>query len=87
MEMMISSSPAVRRELEGFELMQIWIQDPVISPLDVEQRARMKELVGNFAIPLHVILDPDTGEVIATADYGNARTPEAYLEFLAKAKR
>ncbi len=79
---MISTSPEVRRELDRFELMQIWIQDPTIAPLDVQQRARMKKLVGNISIPRHVIVDPHTGEILASADWSNARTPETYLDFL-----
>ena len=85
MESMISMSSAVRRELAPFERMQIWINDPEISPLDKEQKERMKALVGTISIPLHVVVDPSSGAVIGTQPFP-VRGAGEYLEFLEKVK-
>lgn len=82
LETIISRSAAVRREMEGFELGQIWITDKTISPLDKEQRARMKEAFGTIAIPLHVVVDPFTGAELARFTYDPQMSPEDYVEFL-----
>ena len=79
---MISGDPAVRRELEKFELMRIWIFDPKISPLDEQQSDRMKKQFGTTSIPLHVILD-GTGRELARFEYqGPLSKPDDYLAFL-----
>lgn len=78
---MISDDPAVSRELSKYELMQIWIFDPKIKPLDGEQAKRMKEQFGTNAIPLHVILDTN-GDELARFDYTGTSTPKDYMEFL-----
>ena len=78
---MISDDSAVSRELNKYELMQIWIFDPKIKPLDREQAKRMKEQFGTNAIPLHVILDIN-GDELARFDYTGTSTPEDYMKFL-----
>jgi hypothetical protein len=84
---MISGSPAVRREMERFELMRIWTRDPQREEQAAAQAARMKKQFGTSAIPLHVILDGQ-GREVARFDYkgGFLSTPDDYLEFLRKAK-
>ncbi len=79
---MISQDAAVSRELENFELMQIWITDPKIGPLASEQLKRMKASFGTTAIPLHVIVDAD-GNELARFDYqGTSSSAADYLGFL-----
>jgi hypothetical protein len=82
LERMLESSPAVRREIEKFERMQIWITDPKIEALASKQNARMAKQFKTTAIPLHVVLAPD-GKELARFDYeGPLSTPEDYIEFL-----
>lgn len=72
----------MRRELEKFELMQIWITDPKLGDLEVRQRTRMLDQFDTLSIPLHVILAPD-GKELARFEYqGPLSSPEDYLEFL-----
>ena len=79
---MLSGSPAVRREMEKFELARIFQFDPKIEALATKQAARMMKEFGTNAIPLHVILAPD-GKVLARYEYkGPLSTPEDYLAFL-----
>jgi hypothetical protein len=79
---MLESSPAVSREMQKFELAQIWITDPKIGALAEKQAARMLKEFGTNAIPLHVILAPD-GKLLARFEYrGPLSTPEDYLAFL-----
>ena len=67
--------------MQRFERMQIWITDPKISPLDREQRERMKAEFGTNAIPLHTITDAE-GNELQRFTYTPDMTPEDYLEFL-----
>jgi len=79
---MLEGSPAVRREMEKFERMQIWITDSKIEALAEKQKARMRKEFGTDSIPLHVILAPD-GTLLARYEYkGPFSTPEDYLAFL-----
>lgn len=79
---MLSGSPAVRREMDKFELMRIFITDPKIEALAKTQADRMLKQFGTNAIPLHVILDPQ-GNVLARFEYKGAfSTPDDYLAFL-----
>jgi hypothetical protein len=79
---MLSGSPAVRREMEKFELARIFITDPKIEALAAKQAARMMKEFGTNAIPLHVILAPD-GKLLARYEYkGPLSTPDEYLAFL-----
>ena len=82
LETLISESPAVRRVATTLELGQIWISDPKIAPLDVEQRKRMKKQFGTNSIPLHVMVDPHTGEELLRFEYGPLIGPDDYVEFL-----
>ena len=82
LEFMLEGSPAVRREMEKFERMQIWITDPKIGELAAKQAARMQKEFGTNAIPLHVILAPD-GKLLARFEYeGQFSSPKDYLAFL-----
>lgn len=82
LESMLSGSPAVRREMEKFERMQIWITDPKLGGLDAVQRTRMLDQFDTIAIPLHVILAPD-GKELARFEYqGPLSTPDDYVAFL-----
>ena len=78
---MISSSPAVSRELEKFELMQIWTFDPDFSDLADEQKQRMVKEFGTDSIPLHVVLAPD-GTELARFTYSPLATADDYVKFL-----
>lgn len=78
---MISSSPAVRREMQKFELMQIWITDPKIEDLAKRHLDRMLDRFDTIAIPLHVVLAPD-GTELARFTYDPLATPDDYLKFL-----
>jgi hypothetical protein len=79
---MLEGSPAVRRELEKFELMQIWITDDKIKDLAKKQMKRMQKQFGTVSIPLHAVVDPQ-GKLLARFVYkGNLSTPEDYLAFL-----
>jgi len=79
---MLSGSPAVRREMEKFELVRIFITDPKIEALAEKQAARMLKEFGTNAIPLHVVLAPD-GKLLARLEYrGPLSTPDDYLAFL-----
>ena len=80
--MIISSDAAVRRMLENFELGQIWITDQSLGDLEMEQRKRMKKEFGRNAIPLHVVVDPDTGEELARLEYHPTINAKDYLKFL-----
>jgi len=66
---------------DEFVLMQIWISDRSIRPLDREQAARMKKEFGTESIPLHVIVDSD-GRELARFVYDPAMTAEDYTKFL-----
>jgi len=82
LERMLDGSPAVRRELEKFELARIFITDPKIEALAAKQNARMTKQFKTTAIPLHVVLAPD-GKELARFDYqGPFSTPEDYVKFL-----
>ncbi len=82
LERLISSDPAVRRELERFERMQIWITDPKIEDLADAHMDRMKDEFGTTSIPLHVIVDSE-GNELERFDYRGPDTTAAdYLEFL-----
>lgn len=83
LERLISSSAAVSRELEKFELMQIWITDATFSDLSDERRVRMVKQFGTDSIPLHVVLAPD-GKELARYTYHPLASAEDYLEFLRK---
>ena len=79
---MLAGSPAVRREMEKFELMRIFITDPKIEELAAKQLTRMRKQFKTTAIPLHVVLAPD-GKELARFDYqGPISTPEDYVKFL-----
>ena len=79
---MLSGSPAVRREMENFELMRIFITDPKIDALATKQNARMGRQFHTTAIPLHVVLAPD-GKELARFEYqGPLSTPQDYIAFL-----
>jgi hypothetical protein len=78
---MISGSPAVRRELERFELARIFITDSNIEALAEKQAARMKKEFGTNAIPLHVVLAPD-GRELSRFTYSSLATPDTYIAFL-----
>lgn len=78
---MISGDPAVRRELEKFELMQIWISDGKEPEAADARRDRMAEQFGTFAIPLHVVLAPDGAELVRYV-YDPTDGPADYLAFL-----
>jgi len=83
LERMLEGSPAVRREMEKFELSRIFITDPKIEDLAAKQNARMGKQFKTTAIPLHVVLAPD-GKELARFDYqGQFSSPEDYLKFLA----
>lgn len=78
----------MRRELEAFELVQVWIADDAIEPLATEQFRRMRRVFRTTSIPLHVILlpeGPDGRELVRFA-YSPTMDPEDYLEFLAKGR-
>jgi hypothetical protein len=80
--MMISGDPAVRRELDNFERVQLWTVDPNIGDLAEKQRDLMQEKVGTTASPQHAIVAPD-GTVLVHYEYrGPLSTPEDYMEFL-----
>jgi hypothetical protein len=79
---MLSGSPAVRRELEKFELMRIFISDPKIEALADKQQRRMSKQFGTTSIPLHVLLDGKGRELARFVYKGTLTTPEDYLEFL-----
>lgn len=83
LETKISGWPAVRREMDKFERMQIWIFDPKLGPLDDEQWDRMGAQFGTNSIPLHVVLSPE-GKELSRLDYDPTLTEERYLEFLRK---
>jgi len=85
LEAKISGSAAVRREMEKFELVQIWIQDEKIAPLAREQFRRMKRVFKTTAIPLHVVLDPrdsPDGRPLARFRYVPTMSDEDYVAFL-----
>ena len=81
LERLISSSAAVSRELEKFELMQIWTADPKISELAEKHAHRMLAEFDTVSIPLHVVLAPD-GKELARFTYSPLATPDDYLKFL-----
>jgi hypothetical protein len=82
LERIISSDAAVRGMLESFELGQIWITDPKLGDLEKEQRKRMKREFGRNAIPLHVIVHPDTGKELGRIEYHPTISAKDYLKFL-----
>jgi pyridoxal/pyridoxine/pyridoxamine kinase len=81
LERMLSGSPAVRRAIEKFERMQIWISDPTIGDLAEKQAARMLKQFDTMAIPLHVVLAPD-GTELARFEYSPLATADDYVKFL-----
>ena len=81
---MISGSPAVRRITKKLELAQIWVRDPKISPLDEEQLERMVKQFRRDAIPLHVMVDPHTGQELIRFKYSPLVDADDYVEFLEK---
>lgn len=81
---MISGSPAVRRELEKFELMQIWTFDPKIEDLASDQADRMRDEFRTQSIPLHVILDTKGKEILRFDYRGTLSSADDYLAFLQK---
>ncbi len=83
LERKISGWPAVRRELEKFERMQIWIFDPKLGPLADEQWDRMGKEFGTNSIPLHVVVSPE-GKELSRLDYDPTLSEARYLEFLRK---
>jgi hypothetical protein len=88
LEAMLSGSAAVRREMEAFELSQIWTDDDRIAPLDLEQFRRMKRVFRTTGLPLHVILAPEgpDGVELARIGYTPTMSPADYLAFLAKGR-
>lgn len=83
LERKISGWPAVRREMEKFERMQIWIFDPKLGKLADEQWDRMGAQFGTNSIPLHAVVSPD-GKEFSRLDYDPTLTEERYLAFLRK---
>jgi hypothetical protein len=82
LERMLAGSPAVRREMEKFELARIFITDPKIEELAATQNTRMRKQFKTTAIPLHVVAAPD-GKELARFEYqGPLSTPEDYVKFL-----
>jgi len=84
LERAISGSAAVRRELAGFELGQIWITDQQNEELADAQKERMREQFGTVAIPLHAIVDPETGGELARFKYRSPFSESDYEAFLRK---
>jgi hypothetical protein len=82
LERMISGDLAVRRELDKFELMQIWITDPQLGDKAFDQADRMAKEFQYQSIPLHVIVDPSGRELARYVFQGPLSTPKEYLEFL-----
>jgi hypothetical protein len=78
---MLSGSPAVRREMEKFELVRIFTFDPKIEDLAAKQLERMKTQFGTISIPLHVVVSPD-GKELARFTYSPLATPDDYVAFL-----
>lgn len=79
----------MRRELEKFELVQIWVTDDTIEPLATEQFRRMRRVFRTASIPLHAILDPrdpahPDGRELARFTYDPTMSDEDYLAFLSK---
>lgn len=85
LERKVSGWPAVRREMERFERMQIWISDRKIGELADRQYERMKKTFGTTSIPLHVVMSPD-GRILGRLTYSPNLTEQEYLDFLAKAR-
>ncbi len=83
---MISGDLAVREEMNKFELMQIWTFRREISPLDKEQKARMKKQFNTTAIPLHVVMDSG-GKEIGRYRYNPTHGPADYLKWLQRCFR
>ena len=79
---MLEGSPAVRREMEKFERMQIWITDPKIEELAADQSDRMQKEFRTRSIPLHVILDGKGRELARFVYKGPLSSPEDYIKFL-----
>lgn len=75
----------MRRELETFELMQIWIVDKKIGDLADKQWDRMGEQFKTNSIPLHAIVSPE-GRELARFTYSPTVTEEDYLAFLRKGR-
>jgi pyridoxal/pyridoxine/pyridoxamine kinase len=71
----------VRRTLEKFELMQIWITDPSLGDLAEKQAQRMLKEFDTISIPLHVVLAPD-GTELARFTYSPLATADDYVKFL-----
>ena len=79
---MLAGSPAVRREMEKFELARIFITDSKIEELAAQQAARMRKQFKTTAIPLHVVLGPDGKELARFTYEGPLSTPESYIAFV-----
>jgi hypothetical protein len=76
----------VRRELRKFEMAQIWTINHDEEEVGDALRERMNAEFGTWSIPLHVIVDPETGDEIARYVYrGGLIDTDEYLEFLKKA--
>lgn len=71
----------MRRTLEKFELMQIWITDPSLGDLAEKQAQRMLKEFDTISIPLHVVLAPD-GTELARFTYSPLATADDYVKFL-----
>ncbi len=74
----------MRRITDKLELAQIWVRDPKLSPLDKEQLARMLKVFRREAIPLHVMVDPHTGQELIRFKYNSLVDADDYVEFLEK---
>ena len=75
--------------MEEFELSQIWVTDPQLGDLEMQQYRRMDRAFGTVGIPLHVILDPrdaafPDGRELARIGYTVTMTPDDYAAFLEK---
>jgi hypothetical protein len=81
LERMLSGSPAVRREMEKFELSRIFISDPKIEDLAAKQNARLGAQFHTTSIPLHVVLGAD-GKELARFEYSPLSSPDDYVKFL-----
>ncbi len=87
LESLISNDPAVRRELERFELVQIWTADPQHEEIAKAFARRMqKEFGTQSTIPLHVITD-EKGNQLERFEYRGAASSAAdYLAFLKRGR-
>lgn len=79
---MISASPAVRREMDKFERMRVFIQDDKIKDLAKTQMKRMQKEFRTTSIPLHVVLDAQGKELARFVYKGTLSSADDYLAFL-----